>query len=105
SSAFLSLSARSAERAETLSSSPRKRRAVRGKLRIGEGKLVRVGSTGCRWVWRFVDGGDRDALGDTVTHEIGEANGRQRRATGRGCDAQEQIGDHGGVNLQADGVF
>src|SRR5271156_6614709 len=82
---------------------PLARRAVRGKLSIGKIELVVGRRTWSRW--GQVDGGHGSTFEQACSHQVGKAQRQQARpALARG-NAQKQVGDHGGENLQANGVF
>jgi hypothetical protein len=94
--------------AEVAAPLPDLSRAVRGKLRIAEGHLV-WGEFGFSRAWvdgrRLVDFGDWPSHEQALANEFGEAQGRHFDAVDAGGDAQQQVGDHGGDDLQSDGVF
>src|SRR5260221_13751248 len=88
--------------------SPSECRAVWGKLIIAELELVWVdvvGGFGRVDRRRLVDAGDRLPHEETVADELGEADWQDGDAVQAGGDAQQYEGDHGGQDLQADGVF
>ncbi len=76
-------------------------------LSILEGQLVgrisRCGPGGIGSVW-FADVRDGSSGEQASADEFGEADGRHLETAVSGGDAQQQIGDHGGQQLQADGV-
>src|SRR5580704_15160167 len=78
-----------------------------GKLSISEEKLVRVevgpgpGGIDLR---RLVDAGDRFAQEEGEADELSEADRRHGKAMQARGDAQQEEGDHGGQDLQANGV-
>src|SRR5215813_4396365 len=85
-----------------------KRRAVRGRSRIAKLQLVGGGS----WFGpagddgrRLVDVGEWFAGEEELADEFGEAQGRHLQTMQARRDAQQQIGDHGCQDLQADGVL
>src|SRR4051794_3984000 len=89
-------------------SSPPSRRAVRGKLCIAEADLVRRGSVasgGRIDLGRTVDLGDRLSYEQRCCDEPGEAYCPHDDAVFACGDAQQQIGDHGGKDLQVDGIL
>src|SRR5258707_6271249 len=89
-------------------SSPRKRRAVRGKLYIAEADLVGgMSVAGGRRVHlgRSVDIDDGLSYEQRCCDEAGEADGRHDDAAFARGDPQQQISDHGGEDLQADRVL
>src|SRR5438445_9260248 len=89
-------------------SSPRRRRAVRGKSGIAEFQLVcGVVELSSSWIGRrrFVDFCDRPSQEQALANQLGQPQGRHGEAIDAGSDAQQQIGNHGGENLQADCVF
>ena len=45
------------------------------------------------------------AFEQAASHQMGKAQGEERRAAGLRGDAQQQIGDHRGKDLEANGVF
>lgn len=53
---------------------------------------------------RAFDGGDVSALEQALCDEIGKAQDRHLDTVGSCGDAQQRIGDHGGEELQADGI-
>ena len=55
--------------------------------------------------WRSVDFSDRPSQKQALADEFGEAQRRHGEAMKTRRDAQQHIGDHGGEDLQADGVF
>src|SRR5258708_27246842 len=86
---------------------PRKRRAVRGKLGIGELQLVgRVGpGFGGVDVWRSVDFGDGLSREQTACDQVGEADCRHCEAALAGCDAQQEVRDYCRHYLETDGIL
>src|SRR5258708_29019208 len=66
--------------------------------RISRSSPGRVGSVG------FVDVGDGSAGEQASADEFGEADGGDFEEAVSGGDAQQEVGDHGGQQLQADGV-
>src|SRR5258708_11488007 len=90
------------------SSSPRTRRAVRGKLSIAEADLVGGASVaGGRGgdLGGSVDIGDRPSYEQRCCDEAGKADGRHDDAAFACGDPQQQISDHGSDDLQADRVL
>src|SRR6266446_1877765 len=76
-------------------------------LSISEGHLVRgVSLLGfvVMDVGRLVDVSNGFAQEQAGTDQFDEANGRHFEAVVAGGDAQQQIGDHGGEELQSDGI-
>src|ERR1700730_16057210 len=77
-------------------------------LSILEGQLVgrisRGGPGGVGSVW-LGDVGDGSSGEQTRTDKFGEADGGHLEEAVSGGDAQQQIGDHGGEELQPDGVW
>src|SRR6185437_14041082 len=86
---------------------PLSRRAVRGKLGISKLQLVGGAGAGLGGVdiGRALDVGDRLACEEAGRDEVGETDCRQGNAAIAGGDAQQEIGDHGGDDLEADGVW
>ena len=89
---------------------PPKRAGLSGespsKSRIAESQLVGGESwLSLAWVdWRRpIDFGDGLAHEQTLADEFGKAQRRHFDAIHPRCEAQEQIGDHGGEDLQANG--
>src|SRR5437879_9067072 len=82
-------------------------RAVRGKSGIAEPQLV-GGELWFALTWidrrRLVDCGDRPSREQELRDEFGEAQYRYFHAVHARRDAQQQIGDHRGEDLQADSV-
>src|SRR5258708_6145779 len=77
-------------------------------LSILEGQLVgrisRGGRGGVGSVW-LVDVGDGSSGEQAGADEFGEADGGHLEEAVSGGAAQQQIGDHGGEELQSDGVW
>src|ERR1700720_1001125 len=88
--------------------SPRARKAVRGKLRITEPQLV-GGESWLRLTWvnwrRLVDFSDWPSHEQALADEFGEAQRGHFDAIYARREAQEQIGDHCGEDLQANSVL
>src|SRR5690242_19296743 len=76
-----------------------------GKLGISQSELVLNIGRRLRGWWRLVEVGNGSMFEQTRAHEVCEAQGEQVRAAVARGDAQQQIGDHCGQDLQADGVF
>src|ERR1700756_5036349 len=76
-----------------------------GKSSIGETELVLDVGMGRGGIWGLVNDGHRSAFEQARSNQVGKAQGEQARPTVAGGDAQQQIGDHGGKNLQANSVF
>src|SRR5258708_21385104 len=78
------------------------------RLSIMEGQLVgrisRGGRGGVGSVW-LVDVGDGSSGEQAGADEFGEADGGHLEEAVSGGAAQQQIGDHGGEELQSDGVW
>ena len=55
-------------------------------------------------IWRLVNGGHGAAFEQARSNQVGKTQGEQARPAVAGGDAQQQVGDHGGKNLQANGV-
>src|ERR1043165_2138347 len=87
------------------SSFPRNRRAVRGNSSIGQDELMLGKPIAGLAGWRLVDMSQRPPVEKPGSHQVGEAQREQARSAVAGGDAQQQIGDHCGDNLQPDGVF
>src|SRR6266850_6048475 len=88
--------------------SPRKSAGLSGESScIAELDLVR-GACWFALAWvdgrRLVDFGDRSAREQELADEFCEAERRHLCAIGARCDAQQQIGDHRGEDLQTDRV-
>src|SRR5258708_32912756 len=66
--------------------------------RISRSSPGGIGSVG------FVDVGDGSAGEQASADEFGEADGGHLETAVSGGDAQQEVGDHGGQQLQADGV-
>src|SRR5262245_19039394 len=92
----------------SLLSSPRRRRVVRGKSGIAEFQLV-AGDVelSLAWVdgWRLVDFSERTTQEQTLTDELGEAERGDGKSMQAGGDAQQEITNHGGEELQRDCIF
>src|SRR5581483_3343228 len=79
-----------------------------GKLGIAEFDLIwgeTRASFGGMDFGRLVDPGDGFSGEDAGFDEFGEADGGDGAAAVAGGDAQEQISDHGGDDLETNGVF
>src|SRR5258708_29580648 len=78
-----------------------------GKSRIGEPQLIerefRLWLARIDW-WRGVDFGDRFSHEQALANEFSESQVRHPQGVQTPREAQEQIGDHRGDDLQADGV-
>src|SRR5215471_3294419 len=76
-----------------------------GKSAVCEVELVVV-SIGIGRMWRgLIDLSQWSAFEQSGSHQVGKAQSEQRRAAVARGDAQQQIGDHRGVEPQANGVF
>src|ERR1700733_12402819 len=80
---------------------PLSRRGVRGKLSIGEVELILVVALRSWDGGGVADFGDGAAFEELRAYQIGEAQGRQVGSAALGGDAQQEIGDHRGDDLQA----
>src|SRR6266446_9064860 len=76
-----------------------------GKSGISESELVLNITRGLRDGWRFVELGDGSAFEQAGAHEVCKAQCQQVRAAVARGDAQQQISNHGGKDLQTNGVF
>src|SRR2546430_13131753 len=76
-----------------------------GKSGISESELVLNITRGLRDGWRFVELGDGSAFEQAGAHEVCKAQCQQVRAAIACGDAQQQISNHGGKDLQTNGVF
>src|SRR6202043_4242944 len=54
--------------------------------------------------WRLVDFCDRTSQEEALANEFGEAQVQHCQGIQTSCEAQEQIGNHRGDELQADGI-
>src|SRR5712691_8594426 len=68
------------------------------------GRISRSSPGGIGSVW-FADVRDGSSGEQASADEFGEADGRHLETAVSGGDAQQQIGDHGGQQLQSDGVW
>src|SRR5260370_34580343 len=68
------------------------------------GRISRSSRGGIGSVW-FADVRDGSSGEQASADEFGEADGRHLETAVSGGDAQQQIGDHGGQQLQSDGVW
>src|SRR6185437_221831 len=86
---------------------PAKAQGCPGKLGIG--KLELAGRAGAGFggvdIWRALDLGERLSHEEAGGDQVGETDCRQGNAAIAGGDAQQEIGDHAGDDLEADGVW
>src|SRR5260370_3871287 len=84
---------------------PRKRQGCTGKSDISQSELVLNIERGLQGGWGFVEVGDGSVFEQTSAHQVCKAQCEQAGAAVARGDAQQQIGDHRGKDLQANGVF
>src|SRR5215831_11289694 len=88
---------------------PRFRAGLSGeRLDIAEFQLAwGLAELSTTWIdgWRLVDLVERTAQEQALADEFGEAERRYGETMQARDDAQQEIGDHAGEDLQADGVF
>src|SRR5690348_16486580 len=86
------------------STSPRVRRAVRGKSGITGAPTIGMGGWSAPGRRRTSDIRNRSRREEEVGDEFGKPERQGGDTMGARCNAQQQIGDHGGEDLQPDGI-
>src|ERR1700730_14852915 len=84
---------------------PGKAQGCPGKSGVSESELVLNIESGMQGGWGLGEVGDGSVLEQASAHEICKAQCEQVRAAVARGDAQQQISDHRGKDLQANGVF